>query len=188
MDDVQSLKEEIARLKRLAYKDELTGLYNRRAFSDLADRFMETVRDSGEHERQSVMIKSFSIAMFDLDNFKQLNDTYGHQAGDMALKAFAKVVMENTRDIDIATRWGGEEILVGLVGASEDDATAVAERIRRDTEDILIQENGRNISFTVSAGVAGFREDAGMEELVELADKALYEAKKSGKNRVVKAT
>lgn len=188
MDEIQSLKAEIARLKELAYKDELTALYNRRAFNDLAVRFLETVRDSGEHQRESVIVKSFSVALFDLDNFKRLNDTYGHQVGDMALKAFAKVVTENIRDIDIATRWGGEEVLVGLVGANEDDAEKIAERIRKDTEDILLQDNGQNISFTVSCGVAGFKKDRDVEQMVELADKALYEAKESGKNRIVKAT
>ncbi len=186
--EIQKLKEEIKRLRELAYKDELSGLYNRRAFNDYANKFLDELNSRGEYERESILIKSFSLALFDIDDFKAINDAHGHQTGDRVLKAFAKVVLENVRDIDLACRWGGEEIMVGLVGANEEDALRIAERIRKNVADTILQsDDGRKIDFRVSGGVAGYQQDGDLEEMIKLADRALYEAKKSGKNKIVKA-
>ena len=187
-EEVKSLKAEIENLKKLAYKDELTGLYNRHGFKDGAERFIsELASENGDgRKREAVYIKSFSLIMFDIDDFKKLNDTYGHRAGDAVLKMFAKIVMDNVRDIDSASRWGGEEIVLGLVGASEEDAFRIADRIRDRVEKETIEFEGNKIKFRVSGGVASMDDAKDFDEMLGCADKALYKAKSAGKNQVVK--
>lgn len=189
MDDIQKLKARIKELEALAYKDELTGLLNRRGFHELAGRFLSEIA-WGEKEqsdqRKSVFIKSFSVAMFDIDDFKKLNDTHGHSVGDRALQFVAEVVNDNVRDIDLAARWGGEEILLGLVGATEEDAYKVANRIREQIGAARLKVDGKEVHFTISGGVASCEKAKGIDELLELADRALYQAKKEQKNKIVK--
>lgn len=186
---IQELKEEVKRLKELAYKDELTRLYNRHGFSEEVQKFLKEIISfkRSPERRESFIIKSFSLIIFDIDNFKKLNDTHGHQAGDAALKQIGGIIMESVRNIDLAARWGGEEIVLGLVGASEDDAFRIADDIRKKIMASKIKWKNKSISLTISGGVAGFDTAEHFEDLFGLADKALYKAKKDGKNMVVKA-
>lgn len=188
MDEIQKLREQVAKLQELAYKDELTGLFNRRGFKEGAEGFLSEVSWDKEQsdQRKSIFIKNFSVAMFDIDDFKKLNDAYGHETGDRALQFMAEVVNENVRDIDLAARWGGEEIVLGLIGASEEDAYKIAERIRTQIEGEKLKIGGEEVHFTVSGGVCSYEQAKGFDELLALADKALYKAKEGGKNRIVK--
>jgi diguanylate cyclase (GGDEF)-like protein len=187
--EILALQKEIENLKTLAFKDELTGLYNRHGFKDSAGKFIAEIIGGKEHKekRKSIIISNFSLVIFDLDNFKKLNDTYGHPAGDRALQFFSKIVMKNIRDIDSAARWGGEEIILGLVGATEEDAFQIADRIREKTAETGFNFKGKKIQFTVSGGLASFDKAKNFEEIFSLADKALYQAKEGGKNKIVRA-
>ncbi len=185
---INQLKKEIKRLKELVYKDELTKLYNRRGFKEEADKFIHEVITSKKYQekRKSFLIKNFSLIVFDIDNFKKLNDTYGHEAGDQALRLISQLILERVREVDIVARWGGEEIIVGLVGASETDAFKIADDIREKIERMKLKWRGKVIKFTISGGVASFDKIKNFEELFRQADKSLYEAKNSGKNIIFK--
>jgi diguanylate cyclase (GGDEF)-like protein len=186
--EIARLKREIARLKELVNKDELTSLYNRRGFKDESGKFISqlVVSPKFKEKRKSFVIKNFSLIIFDIDNFKKLNDKYGHLVGDEALKFLARLIGERVRDIDIVCRWGGEEIVVGLIGASEKDAFNVADDIREKLERRFLKWKNKKIKFTVSGGVASFDKVKNLEELFHRADEAMYRAKKLGKNRIIK--
>jgi diguanylate cyclase (GGDEF)-like protein len=188
-EEIKLLKAEIEKLKSLAYKDELTRLYNRHGFKEESEKFIDEVEGykKNPERRSSVLIKDFSLVIFDIDNFKKINDTYGHPAGDEALKMVSGIIMERVRDIDIVARWGGEEILVGLVGASEKDAFIVADDIRRKIGETPLVFEGKEINFTISGGIASFdEENSEFEKIFQKADARLYKAKESGKNVIVK--
>lgn len=185
---LKTLEAEIKRLKHLAYKDELTGLFNRRGFKEEAEKFlheMEMTKKSPDL-RQSVFIKNFSLIVIDADHFKHVNDTYGHDIGDLALKMIAHSALDRVRDIDIVARWGGEEMVVGLVGASEHDAALIADSIRTKIAETSIAHKRKHFTLTISAGVASFDHAENFDTLFEHADKAVYEAKERGRNRVVR--
>ncbi|KKU91191.1 MAG: hypothetical protein UY23_C0003G0029 [Candidatus Jorgensenbacteria bacterium GW2011_GWA1_48_11] len=184
--EIQKLKKEIKRLKELAYKDELTGLFNRHGFKEEARKFVSAVVRFGRtNKRKSFLVKNFGLIVFDIDDFKKLNDAYGHLAGDLVLKSLSRFISRRVRDSDIVARWGGEEIIVGLVGASESDAFGVAENIRRGIAGKELNYNRRKINLSVSGGVADMVKIGDFEKLFDRADKALYRAKKLGKNRII---
>lgn len=160
-------------LYTLSVTDELTSLYNRRFQIEVL------INAKNNFERYG---SPFSILMIDIDNFKSINDIYGHSMGDEVLKAIANSLNSSLRSTDIASRWGGEEFLVLLQNTDLESAVGVAERIRRDIEGLKIQGVGR---VTVSIGVASFRKGESVENLITRADDAMYEAKASGKNRVM---
>ena len=186
-NEIQKLKQEIENLKRLAYKDELTGLYNRRGFSEIASRFVHELKGEREdkHKRKGIFIKNFALVMFDIDNFKKFNDNYGHSAGDKVLKKVAKIIKEGIRNIDIAGRWGGEELIIGLVGANCEDAFKIADGIRETINRKELEFNGEKVRVSVSGGISDFDEAQNLDNMIEKADKKLYKAKKSGKNKVI---
>lgn len=157
-------------------RDDLTGLYNRRYFN----RELPT-----EIERYARFGTSFSLVMLDLDHFKNFNDTYGHAAGDVAIKSTADVIYSNARLYDRVVRYGGEEFTAILPQTNKSEAVVVAERIRCAVQESQIVFSGRHLgALTVSAGVSTFPLDAlSMEQLVQNADQALYKAK-SDRNRV----
>jgi diguanylate cyclase (GGDEF)-like protein len=164
---------ENARLYALANVDGLTGLYVRRYFD---------LRVSEEIERARRFGTSFALVMLDLDDFKRLNDSYGHLVGDRALRGVAQLAERQLRGVDLAARYGGEELAFLLPRTSLADAHAVAERIRA----AIAKHDFGGQTITASLGVAGWTE-AGVtdpERLVERADVALYRAKAAGKNRV----
>jgi len=185
---INQLEKEIKRLKELVYKDELTKLYNRRGFKEEADKFIHEVVTSKKYQekRKSFLIKNFSLIVFDIDNFKKLNDTYGHEAGDQALKLISQLILEKVREVDVVARWGGEEIVVGLVGASEVDAFKIADDIRGKIERMKLKWRGKTIKITISGGVASFDKIKNFEELFRQADQSLYAAKNSGRNIIIK--
>ncbi|MFQ5935411.1 MAG: diguanylate cyclase [Acidiferrobacterales bacterium] len=162
----------------LAIRDQLTGLFNRRYFDEAI---------AAEVARASRYSRDLSIIFLDVDFFKKYNDQYGHQHGDMVLKKISQIVKENIRQIDIATRYGGEEFVVILPETPKADAYTVAEKIRQVVEETAASAVGsRNATaITVSAGVASLGQDSmNAHQLIAKADQAVYEAKRTGRNAV----
>jgi diguanylate cyclase (GGDEF)-like protein len=127
-----------------------------------------------------------SLLFFDVDHFKKLNDTYGHQAGDLVLKTLAQNVRLNCRKYDIPARYGGEEFVLVLPKTAPPGALIIAERIRKGVEGMRVQFDGQDLSCTISIGIASFPDHADTSEgLISAADKALYLAKGSGRNRTL---
>ncbi len=187
---IRKLRAEIERLKSLAYKDELTGSYNRRGFTEEVEKFLREVqvyRESPER-RATVLIKDLSVVLFDIDNFKKVNDTYGHDAGDAVLQRVVRAIQKRVRGIDLVARWGGEEILVALVGADEENAFEIADGIREKIAEEEVETAAGKLRVTVSGGIASCLGREKFSEVLKRADLALYKAKESGKNRVVKAS
>lgn len=187
---IKELEKEVGRLKKLAHEDELTNLYNRRGFKEESAKFIGEVKGYLENpsRRKNFLIKSFSLVIFDIDNFKKINDTYGHQAGDAILKLVSEIIKEGTREIDMVARWGGEEIIAGLVGADEGHAYKIADNIRKKIEEAMVGWKKETIKFSVSGGVASFIQAKDFNSLFKKSDAALYKAKQTGKNKIVKAS
>jgi diguanylate cyclase (GGDEF)-like protein len=166
---------------RESVTDELTGLSNRRGFDDALTRELERSKRFGS---------KLALVMLDLDDFKKVNDTYGHQQGDIVLREVARVLREQSREIDDPGRYGGEELAVVLPGTDLEGAYNLAERVRVQIEALRIPRVGGEgeIRVTASFGVAALPE-AGDDEsaLIAAADAALYEAKRGGKNMSVRA-
>lgn len=162
---------------KMAIIDPLTGLYNRRYATQHMRRIIEGSNESG---------LPYAVIMMDLDRFKSVNDTYGHSAGDLVLKEFARRLQENLRGVDLVARLGGEEFLVVLPDTPPPEAEFAAERLRNaiDSDEFPIGD-GSSIPVTVSIGVAfGGPSDKSPNTLIEHADTALYNAKTTGRNRV----
>jgi diguanylate cyclase (GGDEF)-like protein len=178
--NVSELADQAEALERLACVDGLTGLNNRRHFLTLAE---------SEWSRFQRYQRPLALLMIDIDFFKSVNDTYGHDAGDAVLKAVAESLNRSKRSSDIAGRLGGEEFALILPEATPDRAIAAAERYRTLIGGRPIIAIGRQISVTVSVGV-GIAETGmcGFEDLLKRADVALYDAKNSGRNRVARFT
>ena len=174
------LKDQAGELERQALADPLTGIGNRRYFFEQGRR--ELLRSLRTGKRPSLL-------MIDIDRFKGVNDTYGHDAGDAALKALCETTLATVRNIDVFARIGGEEFAVLLPETAASQALIVAERLRERLAGASVEmPGGKAFSFTVSIGVAGLAaEDSGLEALLKRADEALYEAKNSGRNRVCAA-
>ena len=167
------------RHKHLAARDGLTQLYNRRAFDD------RLAKARAREERQG---GRFAVLLLDIDHFKRLNDTFGHPAGDAALKHTARVLEGHLRQGDEAARYGGEEFAVILPGADAAGAAPLAERVRAAIEGSQVVFEGARLAVTVSVGVAAWPEDGReVETLLAAADRALYAAKQDGRNRVAAA-
>lgn len=166
----------LLRVEALARTDELTGLANRRSFMEVAVREIARATRHGG---------GLAVAMFDLDRFKNVNDTYGHQTGDRALALFGRIMSEEIRSEDFAGRIGGEEFAL-VMAADADGARAICERVRtRLMAETVADETGKTVRFTVSAGFAIIdKERASLDELLSAADAALYRAKEAGRNRV----
>ena len=168
-DRVQAEKE----LERLSVTDKLTGLYNRNKLDDVLEQeYFRAIR----YDRQ------FSILMADIDHFKEVNDTYGHVAGDKVLEAIGRMLKENTRIVDTSGRWGGEEFIMICPETECSQAVQIAEKIRSMVEQHNFTPAGR---ITWSIGIAEFHHEKSISSLIEKADDALYRAKKEGRNRVV---
>ena len=157
--------------------DSLTGLYSRRTFDEVFVREIERANRYG---------KELSVLFLDLDDFKQVNDTFGHLAGDEALEHVARIVMGEIRTIDIASRYGGEEIVVVLPETGKAAAFVVGERIREKVESMKLDYKDQIINLTISGGIATLPIDAtDSKELIANADIAVYKAKEAGKNNIV---
>ena len=165
-----------AELMRLASRDTLTGLANRRQFFDLADAALAQTRRYGS---------PLTVALMDLDHFKHVNDTHGHAAGDAVLTVFAEVLRESLRDSDMAARIGGEEFAVLLSNTPQDEALHALERVRATLDQRLIEFGASAIRATVSIGAVQWRpEHHGIDAMLAQADEALYAAKRMGRNRI----
>jgi diguanylate cyclase (GGDEF)-like protein len=168
-------------VQRQAVTDELTGLFNHR-------RFQEVI--SNEVDRATRFDQPLALMMLDIDNFKKVNDTYGHQQGDIVLREVARVLRESTRDIDEPARYGGEELAVALPQTDLEGAHLLAERVRRSIEglDVPLVGGEGSLRVTASFGVAALPASAETKsDLIGAADAALYAAKHDGKNKTVRA-
>jgi diguanylate cyclase (GGDEF)-like protein len=177
----RELEDANGQLRRLSITDGLTGLFNHRHAHEL-------LRE--EHQRCKRTGGSMGVIMFDLDQFKELNDTHGHPTGDVVLSETARILVETAREIDMIGRYGGEEFIAILPGADEDSAARFAERSRSRVEAHVFRDDGKEIRMTMSAGVAACPGTnlVHPDELIRLADRALYEAKETGRNRAVRSS
>ncbi len=187
LSELNKLKSEIARLRKLASKDPLTGLYNRRGFLEEGGKVFRVVLEAKKYQgrRKNYLVNNLSLVFLDLDDFKKINDAFGHLAGDAALKKIADLLTGAIRLNDLVGRWGGEEMLVLLVGASDFDARRIAEELRQRIEGTKFLVGFKTIRITASLGVAAMKGEMNLEELIHKADRAMYKAKKEGKNKVV---
>jgi diguanylate cyclase (GGDEF)-like protein len=165
-------------LDALAHLDPLTELLNRRALASRLQTEIERVRRYNS---------PLALLMLDLDHFKTVNDTYGHQAGDAVLAEFARVLQRAARTVDVVARYGGEEFMVALPETTYQGAVAFAERLRESIETHLFRANDAPVRLTASIGIATFPAPGvdGLDSLLASADAALYRAKQDGRNRVV---
>jgi diguanylate cyclase (GGDEF)-like protein len=170
------LQELNAKLEFMAWHDQLTGLPNRRHMRN---------RIKDEQARSARNNKLFALVMGDIDNFKHVNDTYGHEAGDNVLKHISQIIMSSLRNQDSMSRWGGEEFLILLPETDVKGAVTASEKIRLKVEEEPLEYNGENIHVTITLGVAEYDESRGIEGAIKLADDALYRGKKGTKNCVV---
>jgi diguanylate cyclase (GGDEF)-like protein len=171
----RKLAASMEQIQELVSYDELTKTFNRRSMMARLEQERSGAERSGA---------PFSVAMLDLDRFKQVNDTCGHAAGDAVLKAFVRIVHATMRDTDVLCRYGGEEFLMLLTDTALDAAAVPLERVRAAVAAHDWSAVAPGIALTVSAGVAGWRKGEGLEALLGRADAALYKAKHAGRNRV----
>ncbi|GAA3585610.1 bifunctional diguanylate cyclase/phosphodiesterase [Marinobacter xestospongiae] len=174
--DLKALEQARQELETLSQTDPLTGLYNR--------RHMEGVMNE-EVERAARYAKPLSVALFDFDHFKRLNDTYGHAAGDDALKLFARTVKDASRCVDLYCRWGGEEFIAAFPETSALDAKKLLERIISKLKAANFSANNEHIALTMSIGLTEIRQGDSIDTLIQRADEAMYEAKHGGRDRIV---
>ncbi len=183
--DIEKLKKEIEYLNKIVYYDELTGLLNRRGFlNEVTKAFRAISFKRTEIERRLGFQIPLTIIFFDLDNFKKINDTCGHEAGDAALKNIAGILQKRLRSSDISCRWGGEEFLVALLAADVPAAFKIAENLRKNIEAKKVPAKKGKLTITASFGVADYTNEPTIEEVIKKADRAMYKSKKSGKNKI----
>jgi diguanylate cyclase len=177
--ELATIRDSLVQSEERAKTDTLTGLPNRRALEE----FFRKAQLAALEQDDPV-----SALLLDIDHFKRFNDEFGHGVGDQVLRLMAKVLRERVRDIDLPARYGGEELIVILPSAGLATATAVAERIRRAVAECHLSRRSTGEALpgiTISIGVAQFQGGESMADLIERCDRALYQAKKSGRNRVV---
>lgn len=175
---VHELEGELERVSGQVREDQLTGALNRRGMEDAMEREIARAKRSK---------KPLCVAVLDVDNFKRLNDTYGHSAGDAALVHLAKVIKHTVRPTDVIARFGGEEFVIILTETGQTEAVKVTERLQRELTRRFFLHNNERLLITFSAGVAEYRQGDSDESLFQRADKAMYQAKVQGKNRVLAA-
>jgi len=175
MYDISDLKEKERYLEELASKDQLTKLYNRRYFIEIGTSLIHLA------QREKV---DLSLMMLDIDNFKKVNDTYGHDVGDIVLQTIAKTMNSHARESDIIARWGGEEFIFILPKTSKEGALVVAQKLCNTVEKTKINFKNGELFVTVSIGVSTLIEKDSLDTITKRADNALYKAKNGGKNQV----
>lgn len=167
-----------ARLHEQASTDPLTQLRNRRFAMEAAQHEAAVFARGG---------RPLALVIGDVDHFKRINDEHGHELGDQALKAIAQALREGVRAIDHVARWGGEEFLVLLPGTEQEEARHVAERLRRQVQQISVLPKGRPVSLSITLGVSILAPGESVEHALARADRALYKGKENGRNRVILA-
>ena len=175
---IQELTAELDQINEVAHQDYLTGALNRRGMDEAIER---------EFSRADRHNANLCIAMMDIDHFKKLNDTLGHATGDQALTHFAKVIKDVLRTTDVLARYGGEEFIIIMPATPKDEAVTVVTRVQRELTKNFFLNKGERVLITFSAGVAERKPGESPETLIPRADAALYEAKNTGRNRVVAA-
>lgn len=167
----------VRQARQLAKTDGLTGIANHRSFQEALDREMARAQRRGSF---------FSLVLFDIDDFKKINDTYGHLVGDAVLKDLVARVIENIRTVDVFARYGGEEFTLILPETDGNGAEVLAQRIRSAVMDRPFVYAQHTIYYTVSMGVTIFKSSASVKKdlLIDQADAAMYAAKRAGKNRI----
>jgi len=174
VDSNLELLDLFVQIKNMANKDFLTGAYNRRYFFDSGKNiFLKTKRKNS----------ALAVAMLDIDKFKNINDTYGHDVGDVAIKEVKRILDESLRKSDLMARFGGEEFCILLEDISPEDTQRLFEKIRLNFENNKINMGETTISYTVSIGIQYGIADS-LEEMIRLSDEALYYAKENGRNQV----
>lgn len=171
--------ENIEKMKDFAFKDYLTGLYNRRYFFEVMDNFIK--------EKDEIDIP-FSVSMIDIDNFKSINDKYGHDVGDLALKSLSKILRDNTKNSDIIARFGGEEFCIILKSINEENSIMLLEKIRQQIEHFVLKTKDEEFSFTISIGTTHIDNKSKIKDInleLKKADEMLYQAKTTGKNKII---
>lgn len=183
--NIQQLEAELEHLRKLVYYDELTDVFNRRGFLKEAGKLFETIVPSkkGDERRRELPVP-FSVVFLDIDDFKKVNDTFGHEAGDEILRAMGQAVPRHFREYDIVGRWGGEEFVIALLGADSKVTHQIAERMREAVAVLSVPAGKHVLRVTLSIGVAQHSDELNIMALIDRADGAMYLAKKSGKNRV----
>jgi len=175
---IRALEAELEHMSELVREDQLTGSLNRRGLDDVFER------ESARADRRNTPL---CVAILDLDNFKKLNDTYGHLAGDGALKHLVKVVRDTLRSMDVIARFGGEEFVILMPETAVEAAAAAMVRVQRELTRHFFMHDNEKMLITFSCGVALRHPNEDQASLVARADRAMYQAKQSGKNRVVVA-
>ncbi|MDP3678049.1 MAG: diguanylate cyclase, partial [Methylotenera sp.] len=174
-DQLRSIQLEWKLAEQLAARDPLTGLNNRRSFLEKAQPIWSTAQRSE---------RDLSVIILDIDHFKSINDRYGHAAGDAALVAIGKVLVDSARDGDIVARWGGEEFLLLLPETRLEAALIMAERLRTAISEIRLPSRDTEIVFTASFGVAHIAKHETLDALISEADNYLYQSKEKGRDSI----
>ena len=181
------LKERIKHLESQLGIDQLTGTSNRSVFENELEHFLKIIRgETEEHRAPAERLTEVSLIFVDLDHFKQINDTYGHPAGDEVLRRVSAFLMNSVRETDIVARVGGEEFVVLMPGADESVAARDADTFRMKISQMEFEKHPK-LRVTASFGVSSSKSSQSAKDLYEKADKALYEAKRAGRNQVVVA-
>lgn len=176
---IHQLESQLAEVSALASHDQLTNSLNRRGLDEAF------VREQARSDRHGTAL---TIALLDIDDFKNLNDTHGHEAGDEALIHIVRIIKDTLRSMDVVGRFGGEEFLVVLPDTPNAEAIEVVGRLQKELTKRIFMFNNQKLFLTFSAGVATREPNEAMSEVIKRADEAMYKAKKTGKNRVVSAT
>ena len=180
MEVIKQINYMYSRTKYLSLTDELTELSNRRCFDNDFDK---------EFSRAQRYSNNLTLVVFDIDNFKKINDTYGHQCGDYVLKQIANASLQTFRKTDTVYRIGGEEFTVLLTETNIEQSIIPLERFRKTVETLGLIYNGQNINVTVSIGACQYNKSfKTRQEFFEKADNALYDAKNTGKNKTILST
>lgn len=198
--EIKDLKKQLASVERerqkfqqLAERDFLTGLYNRHGFVREVDRFLAQMKADRKlgRKRRAVVVRAISIIFIDVDDLKHVNDTFGHKKGDKYLHSIARVLSSQVRDIDIVGRWGGDEFIIALVNATDEETLEVAHKLHAKIRKLSLGKAVSDFVCSASFGLIstdGSRQhpNYGLHDLIEKADKAMYEAKiKRGKGVIV---
>ena len=184
---VRELEWRVTQLTHDLIHDPLTGLKTRAYFEEQFGVYLANLQatEGGTQRRENFGYKNLSIAFFDIDFFKKVNDTHGHDIGDLVLQKVAETIKMSLRGEDTVSRFGGEEMVAGLLGADEEAAAAKADEIRQKVEN-LVFDNPSALKVSVSAGIATFNDSLSLKDLIKQADQALYQAKQTGRNKVVR--
>ncbi|MBR7783041.1 GGDEF domain-containing protein [Undibacterium luofuense] len=175
---IKDLEQKLEQMSEMVREDQLTGSLNRRGMDDLFER---------EADRADRRRTPLCVALLDLDNFKRLNDTHGHAAGDEALIHLVRIVKQTLRSIDAVARYGGEEFVIIMPDTSPEEAAQAMTRVQRELTTHFFTANDQRLFITFSCGVALRKPHETQESLIQRADQAMYEAKRTGKNKVVLA-